>query len=37
MTKDQEPPRADFEKEMLEGKGLVSGDLEKGRWLFAQP
>jgi len=37
MTKDREPPRADFEQDTLEGKGLVSGDLEKGRWLFAQP
>jgi GTP-binding protein len=37
MSTETPGPRADFEKDSLEGKGLVQGDSEAGRWLFAQP
>lgn len=37
MAKDKEPVPVDPEHEKLEGKGLLTGDLEMGRWLFAQP
>ncbi len=37
MAKDKEPLPVDPEHEKLEGKGLLAGDLEAGRWLFAQP
>ena len=37
MAKDKEPVLVDPEHEKLEGKGLLTGDLEAGRWLFAQP
>ena len=37
MAKDKEPIEVDPEHEKLEGKGLLTGDLEAGRWLFAQP
>ncbi|MGV8995638.1 MAG: ribosome biogenesis GTP-binding protein YihA/YsxC [Parvibaculaceae bacterium] len=37
MAKDKEPLPVDPEHEKLEGKGLLTGDVEAGRWLFAQP
>lgn len=37
MVKVPEPVATDAEKEALEGKGLKTGDVEQGRWLFAQP
>jgi GTP-binding protein len=37
VAKDKEPLEVDPEHEKLEGKGLLTGDLEAGRWLFAQP
>ncbi len=37
MAKDDEPEHSEDEKQRLEGKGLKTGNLEQGRWLFAQP
>lgn len=37
MAKDKEPAPETLEQHVLEGKGLRTGDLEAGRWLFAQP